>query len=372
VIRGLYRRAFVERLLAVTSRLDTLIGETMTIRAEIDALRSHQDALACKVEMALTDGDRGLPLPPNPDLILPEEVRRRVELTVSCRDADPIPKVSDAGEVHVEDGVACQVMHDGTRVLAGGYHGDWMREVIRRLRGHHEPQEELVVHKLFERLASERVDRPRTFVELGSFWAYYSIWALRRLGGRAVLVEPDPSNLDVGRTNLRLNGLDATLANAAVGGEHGMTTKLTCESDGVERVLPVVTVPGLAAEHQLDVIDVLFADVQGPEADVLSRSMDLLRERRIRFVVVSTHHHRISGDPLTHQRCVSRLREAGAHIIAEHTVGESYSGDGLVAASTEPDDSDFVVPITHCRYQDSLFGCLETELAAAFAAHPPS
>jgi hypothetical protein len=82
-----------------------------------------------------------------------------------------VPKVDTAGEQLGEDGVRVQVMHEGTRVLAGAYDGAWMAEITRRLRGHHEPQEELVVHRIIERLAAERAVNP-VIVELGSFWAY--------------------------------------------------------------------------------------------------------------------------------------------------------------------------------------------------------
>ena len=294
-----------------------------------------------------------LPLPADPNLELREHEHRRVELTISCRDADELPKVDGAGTVIDVDGVPVQLMHDGTRVRAGAYHGAWMSEIIRRLRGHHEPQEELVVDRILRRLHD--VSAP-VIVELGSFWAYYSIWALRAVGGRALLVEPDPHNLDVGRRNLGLNGLEATLVQAAVGGAHGTTTQLVCESDGVTRELRVVTVAGLMAEHRLRQVDLLLADVQGPEADVLARATDLLQERRIRFVVISTHHHSISGDPLTHRSCLDVLADVGAHVIAEHTVGESFSGDGLVAASMWPADSDFSVEISRCEPSVSLFG----------------
>jgi FkbM family methyltransferase len=302
-----------------------------------------------------------LPLPADPRLRLSPDHLRRVELTVSCRDADEIPKAARAGEVRNEDGARMQVMHDGSRVLAGAYHGDWMIEIIRRLRGHHEPQEELVVHRILERLRGSRLRRlvgrqPPVIVELGSFWAHYTIWALRRTGGRGFLVEPDPSNLDVGRRNLRANGLEATVVRAAVGGAHGTRTRLVCESDSVERDLPVVTVAGLMDDHDLEQIDLLLADVQGPEDDVLSRAAELLRTGRIRFLVISTHHRSISGDPRTHERCLAMVTDAGAHVIAAHTVGESFSGDGLIAASTDPDDRAFTVEISRCRVEDSLFG----------------
>jgi hypothetical protein len=74
----------------------------------------------------------------------------------------------------------------------------------------------------------------------------------------------------------------------------------------------------------------------------------------------------ISGDPATHQRCLGLLERVGAHVIAEHTVGESYSGDGLIAASLRDPDRDLVVPVSFARYRDSLFGELEPTLAEAF------
>src|SRR6516225_7065513 len=62
----------------------------------------------------------------------------RIEMAASCRDADNIPKVEDAGAVVIENGIPVQIMHNGVRVIAGGYHGEWMMELIKRLRGHHE------------------------------------------------------------------------------------------------------------------------------------------------------------------------------------------------------------------------------------------
>ena len=71
----------------------------------------------------------------------------RVAMTTSCRDADSIPKVRDAGQVLQVDGDLVQVMHNGVRVAAGAYHGEWMSRIIAELRGHHEPQEERLFHE---------------------------------------------------------------------------------------------------------------------------------------------------------------------------------------------------------------------------------
>ena len=118
-----------------------------------------------------------------------------------------------------------------------------------------------------------------------------------------------------------------------------------CESDSKQRTVPVVSLEELLARFELDHIDVLLLDVQGAEVGFLRGALDLLAER-VRFVIVSTHHHVISGDPLTHQRCLELVEKAGGTVISEHTVGESYSGDGMIAASFDPRDAGLRVEVS--------------------------
>ena len=296
---------------------------------------------------------------------MPGDVARRVELTVAVRDTDAIPKVPDAGEVTEVDGHQVQVMHNGLLIHAGCYQGAWGTEIIRRLHGHHEPQEELVFHTILERLADEGLTRP-TMAELGSYWSYYSMWFTHRLAGaEAIMVEPDPQNLEVGRRNFELNDIDGTFVHAAVGGEHQTSMWLPCESDGRVRRVPAVTLGGLLSDHGHDRFDVVLCDTQGAEQAVLEGSRELLRSGAVRFLIVSTHHHIFSGDPLTHQKCLRLLKDLGAHIIAEHSVSESCSGDGLIAVSFDPRDADLAVDVTHVRAKDSVFGEPEYALAQA-------
>lgn len=291
--------------------------------------------------------------------------KRRIALTVSVRDTDVIPKVPGAGEVSIRNGVAVQTMHNGVVVYEGCYYGAWMTEVIRRLRGHHEPQEELAFHTVLQRLASDT--RFPTMVELGSFWAYYSLWAKHEIPSiRLFLVEPDADNLAVGRRNLEVNDMQACILHAAIGSEHDKSVTLTWESDGQSHVNRQVTVDGLLTDLGLRKIDLLLCDAQGAETDALLGAARALAEHRIRFLVISTHHHRISGDPLTHQRCVRVLRDAGAHFVAEHSVSESCSGDGLIVASMDARDASLVANLTIVRARDTLFGELEWDLAEAF------
>jgi FkbM family methyltransferase len=194
-------------------------------------------------------------------------------------------------------------------------------------------------------------------LELGAFWAWYSLWALQRLPqARSFCVEPDPAYLAKGKRNFELNDREGTFHLAAVGREATPPQPFVCESDGVERQIPFEGLGSLLDRFGLARADLVLVDVQGAETALLDGARDLLRDGRVRFMVISTHHHVISNDPLTHQRCLMLLQELGAHVIAEHTVAESYSGDGLIAVSFAPEDRDLEVLVSRCRVGDSWFG----------------
>jgi FkbM family methyltransferase len=288
----------------------------------------------------------------------------RVQMTVSCRDADSIPKVDDAGGIRSTSGMRVQVMHNGLLVEEGCYYGPWMTEIIRCLRGHHEPQEEKVFHAILERLSHTGTGIPPTIVELGSFWAYYGMWFAKAFSSaRVVAMEPDPAYLEVGKRNFALNRLEATFVHGAIAPDTSGTTAFTAESDGQGYDVPSHSLESLLETAGIDRCDVVLADIQGAETPMLEAARSLLASGRIRFLIISTHHHSISGDPLTHQNALQLLQNLGAQVIAEHSVGESFSGDGLIAVSFDDRDKDFDVGISHARQRQSLFGELEYDVA---------
>jgi FkbM family methyltransferase len=280
------------------------------------------------------------------------DTRFRIEMTVSCKDCEPIPKVMNAGQIATEHGERVQIMHNGLRVLAGGYYGDWMTEIISRLRGHHEPQEELVFHEVLKNLPLQA-----TMIELGGFWSYYTLWFLQHdaAARRAIVVEPDPHHLAIGRANARLNDLPIEFLQASVGLESIPEHDFQCETSGRIRV-PQVTITQLLDDHGIERLDLLHCDVQGAETDILRSCSELLAGRRVRFCFISTHSHHISGDPLTHQRCLALLKGAGAEILAEHDVQESFSGDGLIVAYFGASPLSWSAPrLSYNRYSTSLY-----------------
>jgi FkbM family methyltransferase len=275
-------------------------------------------------------------------------------MTAGCRDSDTIPKVAQAGRIRRgPDGAMVQVMHEGTLVLAGGYHGDWMSEIIRRLRGHHEPQEELLFHHLLQACAAGTL-----MIEVGAFWAYYTAWWLGAVpNSRAVCVEPDENNRKIGERNLLLNGRSATWISALVGSTYQESLSFCRESDGASVQLPSHTLESLLEKLGRPKVEMLHIDCQGAEVDFLRSLPRAVSEGLLRFVVVSTHHESISGSATTHGDCMRLLMDAGGVILAEHSVDESYSGDGLIVASFLASDREIRLPeLSRNRRLESLFG----------------
>ena len=287
--------------------------------------------------------------------------RRRVEKTTSLRVTDRLKKVPDAGAIREVNGREVQVMHNGVVVEKDCYGGPWMTEVITQLRGHHEPQEEIAFAELVETLRGD-TGNP-VMVELGAFWAYYSLWFKSEVpAATVVLVEPDPENLQVGIRNFELNRLTpSAVVRAAVGPEHDSTIDLYFESDGVIRPVRTVTLEGLLADEGLPRVDLLLCDVQGAEVEMLAGAAAPVRAGKVRFMVISTHWS--DTDPLIHQTCRSRVEELGGHIICEHSLPESCSADGLIVVSFDPRDRGMHIDVPVVRSRDSEVGELELLIA---------
>lgn len=278
----------------------------------------------------------------------------RTLMTIGCRDCDAIPKVADAGRIVRGPDGDVQIMHNGLRVVAGGYHGDWMAQIIRALRGHHEPQEERVFHALLD-----FVRHGSLIVELGAFWSYYTLWYLTEIpGSNAICVEPDPSNFEVGRRNIALNGATERVRQVAawVGGSALDRASFVCETAQAPRELPMVDMNAVAALAEGRVIELLHMDVQGFELPFIRSMTKAVADRKLRFVVVSTHHGSISGSATTHADCIKAIEALGGHVLVEHDVQESFSGDGLIVASFLPHDRALSLPeISRNEAARSLF-----------------
>ena len=212
-----------------------------------------------------------------------------------------IPRVETAGEII--DGAV--VMHNGLMVLLGedAYYNDFA-DILTLNRGVHEPQEERVFMEILNTMPANAV-----MVELGSYWAFYSMWFNRDVPGAInYMIEPDPERLATGERNFALNGRCGRFVNARIGG-------------GEFRVHEFMRDEGIPFVH------ILHADIQGAELEMLRDSEEALLEKSVGYFFISTHKQRL------HLECREYLEDRGYAIVAAADVDhETYCRDGILVA----------------------------------------
>lgn len=240
----------------------------------------------------------------------------RIELAVRCPDNRHIPRVEGAGEVR--DG--WMTMHNGLVVAADSYYDPKAMELMRLNRGVHEPQEERAFGAVLPLIRLNGV-----MVELGAYWCFYSMWFARVVGAGAgcVCVEAEAANLEAGRRNVEQNR-----ARNGIASRFDFVRAFADKVDGIgEDGVARVSIPGLMRAHGLERIDLLHADVQGAERNVLEGAEDQLRAGVIRFAFISTHSMNL------HAECLRLFQRTKYHIVTEISPRDSYSYDGVIVAS---------------------------------------
>lgn len=232
----------------------------------------------------------------------------RTDTVMDCPDNQFIPRVPQAGKIVA----GYQIMHNGIKIIPGSYYGEGMRLLLKRNRGVHEPQEERVFMEVLKQMPKEAL-----IVELGAYWGFYSMWFHKEVQKpTCYLVEPVWGGLLHGQRNFAINGMAGEFVQAYAG-------RATSEAaDGVR----TVCIDDFVAEHDIKRINILHADIQTAELDMLRGAQRSLEANLVDYVVISTH-----TDEL-HSQCLSFLAEHGFRIISEANCSESYSVDGVIVA----------------------------------------
>jgi hypothetical protein len=221
--------------------------------------------------------------------------------------ADPlnllIARVPQAGTVR--DGLVC--LHNGLAVPYEGdaaYYGRFSDLLIVN-RGVHEPLEEFVFQAVLPALPPAPC-----MLELGAYWGHYSMWLQqRRPAAQLHLVEPDPARLAVGRANLARNGFAGHFTQAFVGSGQFVVDDYLAAA-GIER------------------LDILHADIQGYELEMLDGAQRALAHGEVDRLFLSTHSQAL------HRQAVDTLRARGYRVeISADFDDETTSFDGFVYAS---------------------------------------
>ena len=207
---------------------------------------------------------------------------------------------------HLADGLV--TLHNGISVPiagTGAYYGDFSMILVYN-RGVHEPLEEYIFQQLLKVLREDPV-----MLELGAYWAHYSMWLKRvRPGATVYLVEPETENFEAGKANFQRNGLEGEFIQEFVGHGH-------------------FAVDAFLASRGIGHLDVLHADIQQYELQMLDGAVDTLSSHAVDYVFISTH----SAD--LHTLVHDRLAGWGYRIEASSDFDHATTSfDGLVFASS--------------------------------------
>ncbi len=225
-------------------------------------------------------------------------------VALSCRDADDLPRVENAGGFEkLENGMEVQIMHNGIRILKDAYRGKMVTDMTHFLRGVHEPQEEKVFAEVLP-----YVPRGGTMVEFGSNWAFYSLWFNKDVpDAKNFCIEPDLNSLQVGINNFMLNNAFAIFLQAGVKcttnqdyaqptfGKNHILMPFHGAFDGngktrgPRRAIRTINVDELMNEFEIPFIDLLHIDIQLAEIDLLKNSPKSFTDKKVGYVFVSTH-----------------------------------------------------------------------------------
>jgi hypothetical protein len=256
----------------------------------------------------------------------------RIADVLSCPDNARLPRVPEAGDI--VDGY--QLMHNGIKVVVDGYYGDGITRLLTANRGCHEPQEEIIFAAIIATMPPGAV-----MVEAGAYWGFYSIWFSRVVqGSKLFLVEPIPENLVVGQRNFLANGCDGDFTLAYMGRSPGM------RSDGT----PIVSIQSFLAAKGLPRLNMLHADIQGCELEMLEGAKQPLGAHLIDYVFISTHSNQLN------EQCADFLDARGYRLLVSVSPKESHSVDGvLVACSPVVTTPEIPVPSKKPNRSTSLY-----------------
>lgn len=204
-------------------------------------------------------------------------------------------------------------MHNGLDIHIDSYYPDLVAPMLEVNKGVHEPEEEAYFSKVLPLINNAKP----IMVELGSYWAFYSMWFLScHTSGKALMVEPDKERLLSGQKNFELNGLEGEWINETVGPNEFVIDKFI-------------------RDRQITQLDVLHSDIQGAEYDMLLGAQESLRRRMIDFLFVSTHSN------VLHDQCHSVIVDYGYHVLFQSNMDTSSCYDGIIVASKDKNNINF-------------------------------
>ncbi len=230
----------------------------------------------------------------------------RIQNVMSSDDNKYIPRHDNAGQI-IDQSL---IMHNGLRVEPLSYYNYGMLKMLKDNKGVHEPQEEKIFQEVLQSIG---LAKPKAMLELGAYWSFYSMWFLKHFPeASCYMVEPERMNLFYGKANFKLNDLKGTFIQAGIGKE-------------VDKTNSVSTVDEICQQNNIEFLDILHSDIQGFEADMLEGSHQMLSQKRVGYIFVSTHSNEL------HDTCFQVLKDKYHYeLVASANIDESFSWDGIL------------------------------------------
>lgn len=254
---------------------------------------------------------------------------KRIDDVITSPDNNYIPRDKDAGKI-VGDKL---VMHNGIKINPLSYGGYPMLNLLMKNKGVHEPQEERVFQEVLKVLPEKA-----TMMELGSFWAFYSLWFCKVIpNAHCIMVEPNKKCLSEGKNNFKINGYRGKFIRAAIGNYNG-------SSKGKVRV---ETVDNLFVQNSINFCHILHADIQGQEYEMLKGAEQSINN--IGYFFISSHSKEL------HNKSKKFLTDKNFKVITSVPPEGSYSYDGvLVAVNNNYPHKISSIQITHKNSVDEI------------------
>ena len=195
------------------------------------------------------------------------------------------------------------IMHNGIKIEKDCYYDDFSKIFVLN-KGVHEPSEE----RMFKMILDD-IPEGGTMIELGSYWAFYSIWFNKTIkNAKNYCIEPDLNNLNTGKRNSLLNDANLDFTQGFIGKNE-------------------VNICNFAKEKNIADIHILHSDIQGFELQMLQDAVPLLIAQKIKYLFISTHSDSI------HYDCIDLLKTNNYAIIASADFDtETFCFDGIIVA----------------------------------------
>jgi hypothetical protein len=210
-----------------------------------------------------------------------------------------IKRVKGAGTI--ENGIV--TMYNDLKVYENCYY-DEFSDIFWLNGGIHEPQEEY----LFNATLSKIKKKSPVMLELGSYWGFYSMSLLKKKPeAKCYCIESGEREMQSGKANFELNEMEAEFTLGAIGNKG-------------------IRLDDFLNERGIAHLDILHADIQGYEAEMLSGAREYFLAKAIDYVFISTHSQNL------HANCLEFIKQMEYNVVASVDLEETFSYDGLIVA----------------------------------------